>query len=284
MGEKRSVRAVLGEFSIIVIGVFVALAADSWYQGWSESRGLEGYLDRLIVDLEADSATFQFVLAVLDGKDAALEEVATVSLGIEEPDSAFFQSQHVAHERQLLPDTTWDVGDIRLRSGWKAIVRLRDVEDPRKARLSLRGLEGRPASSPEYEDGAWRTPPLVPGEYELCVFGDGFAASRTRFSIQKGRDTEIDLALRPGFRVPIELTVPSRDQIRSAKLFVHRDGERVIEKSIKRTEGQTCATEVYLDPGTYSVRGVVEGFEGTMQLEVKAGTDNATAKMTLRPR
>ena len=137
---------------------------------------------------------------------------------------------------------------------------------------------------PEYEDGAWRTPPLVPGEYELCVFGEGFAANRTQFTIREGKTTEINLELDPGVRVSIELTVPSRDQIPWLKLVLHRDGNRVLEKSIARTKGRTYATEVYLDPGTYTVSGRAEGFAGTMQLEVKAGTDNATAKMTLVPR
>ena len=58
----------------------------------------------------------------------------------------------------------------------------------------------------------------------------------------------------------------------------------MLAKAIRSTAGQTYATELYLYPGTYSVRGQATGFEGTMQLEVKAGTDNATAKLTLRPR
>jgi hypothetical protein len=81
----------LTEFTVIVVGVFVALAGESWYQGWSEGRGLEGYLDRLEVDLEADSTTFEFILGVLDSKDDALARTSLVAAGAAEPDSAFFR-------------------------------------------------------------------------------------------------------------------------------------------------------------------------------------------------
>lgn len=91
MSAGRRFARVIGELTIIVVGVLVALAADSWYQSRSERRELAGYLDRLAVDLEADSPTFQLVLTVLDSKDNRLDQVARVALGNEEPDSLFFR-------------------------------------------------------------------------------------------------------------------------------------------------------------------------------------------------
>jgi hypothetical protein len=82
----------LGEFVVIVVGVFLALAGESWYQSRSEARGLEGYLDRLVVDLAEDSASFGFVLELLDRKDLDLGATAAVAAGLVEPDSMLFET------------------------------------------------------------------------------------------------------------------------------------------------------------------------------------------------
>ena len=115
------------------------------------------------------------------------------------------------------------------------------------------------------------------------MYGGKIAARATRFTIREGQVTEIDLELHTGVRVPIEVTVPGTDRIRYVQLLLRRGSTRMLAKWVQRTAGRTYATEVYLDPGTYSVRGRATGFEGTIQIEVKAGTENPTAKLTLRP-
>jgi hypothetical protein len=91
MIKREGLPRLLGEFAVIVVGVFVALAGESWYQSWSEGRGLEGYLDRLELDLQADSTTYDFILGALDLKDEAMAMTADVASGVAEPDSAFFE-------------------------------------------------------------------------------------------------------------------------------------------------------------------------------------------------
>ena len=93
---KRRVRKVGGELAIIVIGVLIALGFDSWYQDLSDARLAASYVERLVSDLEADSATFEFVLRGLDQKDAALLHVAQVSVGLVPPDSGLFESVSVS--------------------------------------------------------------------------------------------------------------------------------------------------------------------------------------------
>ena len=122
MTERHRLSSLLGEFVVIVVGVFVALAAQSWYEGWTESHELDDYLDRLVVDLEADSASFQLVLDVLDRKDANLDRVARVSLGVEAADSTFFESlrttQFMGFSMPGLQRATFDdmvaTGNLRL--------------------------------------------------------------------------------------------------------------------------------------------------------------------------
>ena len=168
MPDKRRLSEVLGGFSVIVIGVFVALAADSWYQGWSESRGLEGYLDRLIVDLEADSSTFQFVLDVLDRKDQSLEDVAKVSLGLESPDSSFFealsQTQSMGFQTPGTQRATYDdmiaTGNLRLiqAAGLRAqLVAYYDQTDAQWLRIDRRRT-AYPHAIYRLDPSPWDTP------------------------------------------------------------------------------------------------------------------------------
>ncbi len=171
-----------------------------------------------------------------------------------------------------------------VQSHGKAIVRLRGVDDPQKLRFTLRGLAGQPSPYYEYEDGALRTRQLVPGGYELRVRGGGLAASRTEFTIVEGKQIEAELELRPGIRVPIEVTVPSESPIPLLRLVIQSGGECLLDIRIPRTEGRIYRYPIHLGPGDYAVSGTAEGFAGTMPLTVKTGSDNPTAKMTLSPK
>jgi len=126
MPERRRLTAVAGEFSVIVVSVFVALAADSWYQSWSETRGFEGYLDRLVVDLTADSMTFHRVLDGLSRKDDNLNHVGRVALGLQEVDSTFFAALEATQAFSFnTPGTQRATFDDLVATG-----NLRLIEDP----------------------------------------------------------------------------------------------------------------------------------------------------------
>ena len=67
-GHDR-VRRSLAELGIVVVGVMIALAADSWREGWAESREESQYLERLREDVSSglevliiERATYQSVM------------------------------------------------------------------------------------------------------------------------------------------------------------------------------------------------------------------------------
>ncbi len=91
-GKTSRLSKALAEMGIIVISVLMALAANSWYDGRSADRERNRHLERLTQDLEADSATYSFVLSVLDLKDTSLQRIAAVAILGQAPDSAFLSS------------------------------------------------------------------------------------------------------------------------------------------------------------------------------------------------
>jgi hypothetical protein len=48
--------ALLGELAIVVLGIFIALQVDSWWQGQEDLQQEQVYIDRLIDDFEKDSS------------------------------------------------------------------------------------------------------------------------------------------------------------------------------------------------------------------------------------
>jgi len=85
MDEARAGRVwarMIGEFTVIVIGVLVALALDQWASGRSDRVAEGEYLTALVADLEADEE-FLVGLAIplMALADTALEEVGPVSRG-----------------------------------------------------------------------------------------------------------------------------------------------------------------------------------------------------------
>jgi hypothetical protein len=68
--DYKAVGRVTGEFGLIVIGVMVALAGDSWLETRSQ-QGLEHeYLERIAVDLERTLQSLGRVTAAMDAIDA----------------------------------------------------------------------------------------------------------------------------------------------------------------------------------------------------------------------
>jgi hypothetical protein len=79
--RNEQLKRALAELGIVVLGVMIALAADSWREDWLESRIEAGYLERLRVDVSAG-------LSVLEIERETYKSVAKSALaltgGIEE--------------------------------------------------------------------------------------------------------------------------------------------------------------------------------------------------------
>ena len=162
----------LGELAIIVVGVAIALAFNSWNQRRAEAEELSDYLARLVTDLEADSATYQLVIGVLDRKDAALDEVAEVALGLTEgnADSSLFQSLtitggmgfHTPGTQRVTFDDLLATGNLRLIRNPELRTRLiayYDATDEMWLRIDRRRT-GYPQAMYRLNPQRWARPPF----------------------------------------------------------------------------------------------------------------------------
>lgn len=170
MDSRTTFGTAARELALIVVGVVIALAFNSWYQRRSEAAELINYLERLVADLETDSATFQFTLDILDDKDAALDQVAQVALGLSPPDSSFFSAlattQYMGfqtpRERRVTFDELLATGRLRLIQD--AELRARLVEyywalDARWLRIDRRRT-AYPEAVYRLDPSGWARPPF----------------------------------------------------------------------------------------------------------------------------
>jgi hypothetical protein len=65
-------RYALGEISIIVTGILIALAVDNCNESRNAARREADYLARVATDLRRDTATFTFVDSIIDRKERDL--------------------------------------------------------------------------------------------------------------------------------------------------------------------------------------------------------------------
>lgn len=70
----------LGELTIVVVGVLIALAVDQWNTGRLNRIEEVSIVDRLISDLKADLVGFEFEIGAMDQKEESLARVRTALL------------------------------------------------------------------------------------------------------------------------------------------------------------------------------------------------------------
>ena len=110
VSSRVSLARALGEFAVIVLGVLVALAVDSWVQEQRDRVAERDALLRLIEDVRQDTASFAFQLQSLREKSEALLIVeSAVRQGLVRGDTLRFQ-------RALQASTAFGWGMLPLRS------------------------------------------------------------------------------------------------------------------------------------------------------------------------
>jgi len=88
--ERHSVKRALVELGIIVLGVGLALAADSWREGLADRRTEREYLQRLRLELEAGRVPIAANLARVTRSNAALDTLLPLATRAPLTDSATF--------------------------------------------------------------------------------------------------------------------------------------------------------------------------------------------------
>ncbi len=79
--SRVSGRRVVAEFAVIVAGVLVALAVDEWAQSQRDERAEVTYVQRLIQDVQADTAELSGALVRGREKDARLRRLMSLTEG-----------------------------------------------------------------------------------------------------------------------------------------------------------------------------------------------------------
>lgn len=75
LGPAQAWRRVLGELVVIVAGVLIALALDSWWESHQDRERESAYLSQLLKDLRETEARLQ---TVIDGDSSMLQQVSSV--------------------------------------------------------------------------------------------------------------------------------------------------------------------------------------------------------------
>lgn len=135
MSEVPPQRAVwprlVGEFLVIVVGVLVALAVDSWVGAAADRRLEREYLERLLVDVESDLVQYDFVADVSAAGTAYVDSLLSPGLITElEPDrlvGAVFVASRERHPNPVRPTfqelvSSGRIGVIRSRRVRTALV------------------------------------------------------------------------------------------------------------------------------------------------------------------
>ncbi len=158
---------------------------------------------------------------------------------------------------ELVAGATRDAGTIRLVVGGTARVRL-IAGDPTGVQFQVRGRAGSHFSELQLDAGGLTSRLLAPGDYELCVFGNGTAEQTVPFSIRAGEETRFELRLvrgvRQRFEVAIAAAIPAPDG-GSLSLLVQR-GEQIVRRrslGAPRGAGGKRTGEVWLTSGSYTV-------------------------------
>jgi hypothetical protein len=105
--KHNRVRKPLAELGIVVVGVMIALAADSWREGWVESREESQYLERLREDVSSglevliiERATYQSVMKAcvalmefVDDDEQSMDDAAIVDHLVEATQMGFGRNE-----------------------------------------------------------------------------------------------------------------------------------------------------------------------------------------------
>ena len=190
----------------------------------------------------------------------------------------------------LVPNTTKDLGAIRMERGGTLLVEVRRADGALPEILN--GFAGLGAGDTPGEgfgeslqrDGSlFRSKPLAPGKYSLVFLGGDVARARTPVEVVDGKETKVDVLLRSGHARTIAVTRAGSAPVGVVAVRVTDDSGAFISEELAFAAGGSPVTcKVWLAPGRYRLAARDEsGATGEAKLDV-AGADASTLTIDLR--
>jgi RNA polymerase sigma-70 factor (ECF subfamily) len=168
--------------------------------------------------------------------------------------------------RELVANTRWDVGTIRLEVGGD--VRVEVVEgDTEGAWFSIQDGKQRWFRL-DSEHGKGTSEPLPVGSYRLFADGKTLAAQSMPFEIRAGETTRVDVRMHKGVRQQFDIALPEKIEPPWGSLRIFRGADVVRNEGASREEGKPCTVEVCLEPGDYTVAVKFGELEGSATFTV----------------
>jgi hypothetical protein len=184
-------------------------------------------------------------------------------------------------ERTLAPNETWQTGELRFeRGGMLAMQVVSESQADATHRASIYAGDGTWLTRVELNQGAGRSEPLAPGDYELLVTG-GKASAVMPFSVRAGIETRLDVPIVPGEHVTLACELPAGTKPWGLIALVVRDGEgrTAWRGGASRYDGALAT--FWLPRGTYTVQATWRELRGTRELTI---TGETSATIVLEPR
>ena len=179
--------------------------------------------------------------------------------------------------RTLRDGETWDLGAIQMsRGGTLRVAYVGDFVDVPEHVVRVHDEAGERAARVTIAAGVGTSPPLLPGRYTLHIGGRGVGiGSRVvPFSIELGKQTQLDVPVQRGVRVPFEFSQAPRSSARLRVTITDAaTGALCRRDTAWGTPDLPIAFDVDLAPGTYRVEarsfeGVEPAMRGEREFEV----------------
>ena len=180
-GAKALAARWLAEFTVIVVGVLVALAADRWNQARSDALLEAAYLDRLVFDIRGDSLRAAAAIDEIPSAYAARDSlIAAVEGRGALPVDMVEAIEHAWHTLAFTSPPTWEelkaTGNLVLIRDPRARQALSDYYSRREGalrNLSSAELRGRyPFVDVIYQLGLVEIPPYPGAKEEFLAWPD----------------------------------------------------------------------------------------------------------------
>lgn len=168
---------------------------------------------------------------------------------------------------ELTAGVSTDLGTLRLPRGGTAVV---DVDaDAARVHVTIVDALGRRACDTRVDGTRHTSGPLAEGDHVARIAGEGIAMQAVPFSVRAGEQTRVPVRSSRAVRQRVELVL-LRTEAGSVAIDVLQDDLVVGRKSVRISRTEPCQADLWLAPGTYTLRAEAGPVTGRVACTVGA--------------